>query len=504
MVEKIRQFLNDQYLAWVIIDSIPHTKLISLMSRLGIGYPGVRITSLPVQNLAYDLAGDALGNKEVMEALVKTLNELNYNEIEKIGRMPIDELKAVLAHPERFFSFKETGKIIWALVVDSRPVINELSRGLLRNIEEDMDAGAKFASRMEKEFKKEDDKLFSSKGYKKLLNSISRIKDELIQEKKASADLTRDIKRLRDKNDAQQELIHQFRKSEGGFIQEKCSWNKELEKKENQIRNFHFEITELKNKLSVEPKFRLKSEIHRLEKDNSKLSHLLTQQSRDDNEKINALERESLGLKQAIKDADEANLRLKSQLEAENLRCEKLMKEYDSVLVKKEPPLPPKEKGRRLGIFIDNQNVYYSSKRCFGKKLDYAKLLPVVVKGRHLVKAICYIVQQPESIQEGFINMLKNNGYTIRTRDLIRRADGSAKGNWDIGIAADVITMVEKNSLDYVALVTCDGDFVDLVKLLCAKGIKVEVVGFPLNMAMDLKKEADEFYFITEDLMIKD
>jgi uncharacterized LabA/DUF88 family protein len=71
-------------------------------------------------------------------------------------------------------------------------------------------------------------------------------------------------------------------------------------------------------------------------------------------------------------------------------------------------------------------------------------------------------------------------------------------------MATDILRMVEKNSLDIVVMVTCDGDFVDLVKILESKGIRTEVAGFPKNTALDLKRTASEFIEIGEDLMLED
>jgi uncharacterized LabA/DUF88 family protein len=132
--------------------------------------------------------------------------------------------------------------------------------------------------------------------------------------------------------------------------------------------------------------------------------------------------------------------------------------------------------------------------------LDYAKLLEACVGQRRLIEAISYVVQTPDVDQSNFVAMLQHKNYSVKMKDLRQRADGSAKGDWDMGMAIDMITLADK--VDVVVLVSGDGDFVSLVNLLKAKGPRVEVFAFPHNTAIDLREAADEFYPIGEGLLL--
>ncbi|MDI6839611.1 MAG: NYN domain-containing protein [bacterium] len=158
-------------------------------------------------------------------------------------------------------------------------------------------------------------------------------------------------------------------------------------------------------------------------------------------------------------------------------------------------------KDLKVGVFVDVQNMFYAAKSQFEARLDYVKLLHHIVKGRRLVKAIAYIIENPEINQSGFISLLSHHSFEIRRKPLIQRADGSQKGDWDIGIALDVLNLVEW--LDVVSLVSGDGDFVSLVEDVKARGPRVEVYGFPQNTAIDLKEIADEFFPIGDELILK-
>lgn len=154
----------------------------------------------------------------------------------------------------------------------------------------------------------------------------------------------------------------------------------------------------------------------------------------------------------------------------------------------------------RVGVFVDAQNMFYAAKNQYNARLDYAKLLEGAVDSRRLIKAIVYLVQTPEVDQSAFVAMLQHKNYEVKTKDLRLRVDGSAKGDWDMGMAIDMISMCEK--LDVVVLVSGDGDFVSLVNLIKSKGPRVEVYGFPYNTSVDLKEAADEFFPIREEMLL--
>lgn len=157
-------------------------------------------------------------------------------------------------------------------------------------------------------------------------------------------------------------------------------------------------------------------------------------------------------------------------------------------------------KHQRVGIVVDVQNMFYSAKHQYNSKLNFARLLEFITRGRQLVRAIAYIVQTPEIDQTNFITMLKSNGYEVKSKELKLRPDGTAKGDWDMGMAIDTIAMADR--LDVIALVSGDGDFVDLVNMLKSKGVRVEVYSFPYSTADELRYAATEFYQLGQELLM--
>ncbi len=157
---------------------------------------------------------------------------------------------------------------------------------------------------------------------------------------------------------------------------------------------------------------------------------------------------------------------------------------------------------QRIGIFVDVQNIFYSAKNIFHSKINFKKLMDLIVGDRHMIRAIAYIVQHGEIDQTGFIDVLERMGYEIKSKELKVRPDGTAKGDWDMGIAIDSIAIADK--VDTVVLVSGDGDFVPLVEMLKARGCRVEVIGFERSSAAELIESASLFTPIEESLMFKD
>ncbi len=181
--------------------------------------------------------------------------------------------------------------------------------------------------------------------------------------------------------------------------------------------------------------------------------------------------------------------------EVHTLRVEtKRLQEPEARVVK------PYGEDARVGVFVDVQNVFYAARQ-FNARVDFEKLLEATVGKRRLIKAIAYVVQSPDVDQTSFVSMLQQKNYEVKRKDLRLRSDGSAKGDWDMGMAIDMIELAEK--LDVVVIVSGDGDFVSLVHLLKTMGPKVEVFSFIHNTARDLIQAADSYYSIDEGLLLK-
>lgn len=156
---------------------------------------------------------------------------------------------------------------------------------------------------------------------------------------------------------------------------------------------------------------------------------------------------------------------------------------------------------QRIGVFVDVQNMFYAARNQHEGRLNYGKLLPWVVGDRQLVRAVAYLIRSPEVDQTKFMDMLRRQRFEVRVKDLRVRPDGSTKGDWDLGIAIDTLSLADR--LDVVCLVTGDGVFVDLVHMLKALGVRVEVYSFRPSTAEELVEAATAFVEIEPGMLIK-
>lgn len=148
----------------------------------------------------------------------------------------------------------------------------------------------------------------------------------------------------------------------------------------------------------------------------------------------------------------------------------------------------------RTGVFVDAPNVIYAAENA-RVTLDYGKMLDFLGRGREIVHAIVYapVTEDPGSRPENqrFVAPFLRRGYKMVTKPLKRFPDGTAKGNFDIELAIDIMTMSER--LDIVVLLSGDSDFARLVQLVQSRGVRVEVASFASNVSWELVQMADVF-----------
>ena len=152
-----------------------------------------------------------------------------------------------------------------------------------------------------------------------------------------------------------------------------------------------------------------------------------------------------------------------------------------------------KRKDQRVGIFIDVQNLYHSSKNLYGARVNYKELMKELIAGRQLIIANAYVVKSETAAGEAsFFDALQKSGLELRSKDLQIYPGGMKKADWDVGMAVDAIR--KSDLLDVVVLVTGDGDFIPLVEYLkWGRGRTVEVAAFGGSASGKLKEVADEF-----------
>ena len=150
----------------------------------------------------------------------------------------------------------------------------------------------------------------------------------------------------------------------------------------------------------------------------------------------------------------------------------------------------------RISLFADVQNIYYTCRQEFGRHFNYRALWDELIKGRELHTAVAYAIDRGDAGQMNFQRILKDIGFHVRLKPYIQRRDGSAKGDWDVGITIDLLDAAP--SSDIIVLLSGDGDFDLALERARRDGAQCWVVGVEALTAKSLIDAADRFIPITE------
>ena len=156
---------------------------------------------------------------------------------------------------------------------------------------------------------------------------------------------------------------------------------------------------------------------------------------------------------------------------------------------------------KNIAVFVDVQNIYYTTRQTYGRQFSYRKLWQRISSEGKIVSATAYAIHRGDNKQLQFQNALKHIGFTVKLKPYIQRSDGSAKGDWDVGITIDVMEMGKY--VDTVVLLSGDGDFDLLLKRIQTDyGVSTEVYGVPALTANSLIDAASIYHRIEGDLLL--
>ena len=112
---------------------------------------------------------------------------------------------------------------------------------------------------------------------------------------------------------------------------------------------------------------------------------------------------------------------------------------------------------KKIYLFVDVQNIYYTTRSKYQSNFDYNKFWGHATEDREIVTARAYAIDRGDKKQIEFQNILRAIGFEVKLKPFITRSDGSSKGDWDVGIAIDVMEFAPQS--DIVVLASGDGDF---------------------------------------------
>jgi uncharacterized LabA/DUF88 family protein len=156
---------------------------------------------------------------------------------------------------------------------------------------------------------------------------------------------------------------------------------------------------------------------------------------------------------------------------------------------------------KKTAIFVDVQNIYYTCRQAFGRQFNYQTLWNQIGQHSDIILANAYAIDRHDTKQRSFQKALRNIGFNIKLKPFIQRSDGSAKGDWDVGITIDVLDAAK--SVEKVILLSGDGDF-DLLlqKVSNDFGIETHVFGVKQLTAQSLINSCSHYHDVDDDLLL--
>ncbi|MGJ8582352.1 MAG: NYN domain-containing protein [Psychromonas sp.] len=156
---------------------------------------------------------------------------------------------------------------------------------------------------------------------------------------------------------------------------------------------------------------------------------------------------------------------------------------------------------KKIAVFADVQNIYYTTRQAYKKQFNYRKLWQKISSEGEIVCAYAYAIDRGDNQQQKFQEMLRHVGFEVKLKPFIQRSDGSAKGDWDVGITIDVMELSAQ--VDTVILLTGDGDFAILLdKVRHTFSVTTESYGVPALSAKALIDVCTVFHPIDAELLI--
>ncbi|MBL4900407.1 MAG: NYN domain-containing protein [Colwellia sp.] len=158
---------------------------------------------------------------------------------------------------------------------------------------------------------------------------------------------------------------------------------------------------------------------------------------------------------------------------------------------------------QKIAVFVDVQNIYYTTRDTYQRQFNYRLLWQELLAKGDIVQATAYAIARNDDQQHKFQKALKHIGFKVKLKPFIQRSDGSAKGDWDVGITIDIMTAAATQDIDTIVLLSGDGDFDMLLSHIKAEyKVNTIVYGVEKLTANSLINATDEYYKIEPSLLL--
>lgn len=154
-----------------------------------------------------------------------------------------------------------------------------------------------------------------------------------------------------------------------------------------------------------------------------------------------------------------------------------------------------------VAVFVDVQNMYYTCRDAFQRQFNYRQFWQNLSADYQISFAFAYAIDSQNDGQHKFQKALGHIGFEVKLKPFIQRSDGSAKGDWDVGITLDVIEYAP--CVEHIFLLSGDGDFDLLLQTVTRKyNVKTHVLSVEALTSDSLFRHCDCFHPVSGDLLL--
>jgi uncharacterized LabA/DUF88 family protein len=151
---------------------------------------------------------------------------------------------------------------------------------------------------------------------------------------------------------------------------------------------------------------------------------------------------------------------------------------------------------KKIGVFVDTNNLYYNVHKKYNKKIDYELYLKQIMemeKEECIYRAFAY-GSYLEDNGTKFIQYLKYAGF----HPIYNLVDKIRRGKWNTYMLMDVVRMHDR--LDTLVIGSSDPNLMPLIQWTMDKGIRTLI--FSCNISKALKEFCYQWIEIQENILI--
>lgn len=488
----LKEIFDAHSLSVVLVAALERRATEQVYKKFARGQMGRRIQNIKKTELVGQLTAGFFGTDEVAFQIMREMDRACDKERHIVASIPEAHASERIGSYRAIALKRERSKFVWALARDDRPTVRDLANRVIKEffaeaadievskaaIEGTGDArdlqGVDMAKRVTDQAQRLDE------ATQKLTDLESQVSHQEAERARLIAQIGSKQRALKEETQTRGDLEGQITDLRASLGKLESDQGALAVARQNETRakaradELAQKVRRLSKLAAVSDRVtELQTEVETLKKLNDERQRLLT--------------RAETGA--ATAQSEFAAERDKLQAHAHELREELKRARKQITELEKRPEIESTDGPDGVMVLLDQANLAASAHAVFNRKVNFAALLERLAAGRKVRRAVAFVVDNGGTQFEAFCDTLRRSGWELRLKKTKHFRNGRTKADWDMGLAVDAIEHHDK--AETLVLVSGDGDFAPLVRLLKRRGLQVEVAAFSEALATELAEAAD-------------